>query len=461
MRNLLLLSSVVIILNSCKEMESTKFTGAPGEVKLITLAPGHFHAYLVQKDMYSQVDPIVHVYAPVGPEVSQHLSMIEMYNSRDESPTSWEQVVYTGEDYLEKMLSGKKGNVVVLAGNNRQKTNYIKRAVDEGLNVLSDKPMAINRENFELLKTAFESAAANNVLLYDIMTERYEITSILQKEIMKIPEIFGTIEKGSPDDPSVVKESVHHFFKYVSGSILRRPPWFFDVNQQGEGIVDVTTHLVDLVQWACFPEELIDYKTDIEMISAGRWPTALTEREYESITGEKHFPSWLDEYVENDTILQVYANGEMNYRLKGVHAKIIVKWDYRAPEGAGDTHYSYTKGSNANLIIRQGAEQGFKPVLYIEPADKSATGSFERILQDHFPAIREMYPGIELKNVNGLWEVVVPEVYDTGHEAHFAQVTEKYLGFLVDGRLPEWEVPNMISKYFVTTRALEMALQAE
>ena len=33
------------------------------------------------------------------------------------------------------------------------------------------------------------------------------------------------------------------------------------------------------------------------------------------------------------------------------------------PEGGGDTHYSLMRGSNAELIIKQGAEQGFKPVL--------------------------------------------------------------------------------------------------
>ena len=48
------------------EME---FTGAPGEVKLMTLDPGHFHAALVQKTMYDQVAPEVFVFAPDGPDV--------------------------------------------------------------------------------------------------------------------------------------------------------------------------------------------------------------------------------------------------------------------------------------------------------------------------------------------------------------------------------------------------------
>ncbi len=456
-----MLISVISLIYSCNEMDKNNFTGESNEVKLITLAPGHFHAYLVQKDMYDQVDPVVHVYAPEGPEAEQHLSMIENYNTREEGPTNWEQVVYTGSDYLEKMLEEKNGNVVVLAGNNRRKTTYIKESVDAGLNVLSDKPMAIDTENFRLLIDAFDAAEQNNVLLYDIMTERYAITSILQKELMLLPAVFGELSVGTPEDPAVIKESVHYFFKYVSGQILRRPPWFFDISQQGEGIVDVTTHLVDLIQWSCFPEQIIDYETDVIMNSASRWPTPLTQSQFESITGVGQFPGYLSDHLVNDTVLEVFANGEMNYSLRGVHSRVIVKWGYRAPEGAGDTHYSMTRGTNAILIIEQGEEQGFKPALYIKPAKHAENENFEDVLLHEFKKIQKKYPGIELKKLEDSWEVIIPAVYDVGHEAHFAQVTNKYLGFLVDGKLPDWEVPNMIAKYYTTTRALEMARDSE
>src|SRR5687767_8546021 len=46
-------------------------------VRLITLDPGHFHAALVQKTMYPGIDPVVHVYAPEGPEVTAHLALID------------------------------------------------------------------------------------------------------------------------------------------------------------------------------------------------------------------------------------------------------------------------------------------------------------------------------------------------------------------------------------------------
>ncbi len=259
-------------------------------IKLITLDPGHFHAALVQKTMYNGVDPVVHVYAPEGPDVKLHLEKINAYNNRTENPTKWKEEVYTGNDFMEKMLKEKKGNVVVMAGNNRKKTEYILKAVEARFHVLADKPMAINKQNFEVLKTAFTTAKKNNVLLYDIMTERYEITTMLQRELSFLPEIFGQLEKGTVEDPTVTKESVHHFYKYVSGSILTRPPWFMDVTQEGEGIVDVTTHLVDLIQWECFPEQVIDYKKDIQFISARRWSTDMTLSQFNAVTKLKWLP---------------------------------------------------------------------------------------------------------------------------------------------------------------------------
>src|SRR5215208_398150 len=87
-------------------------------VRLITLDPGHFHAALVQKSMYTGVDSNVYVYAPKGQDVQLHLDKINGYNNDPERPTHWHEVVYLGDDFLEKMIGEKKGNVVVIAGNN-------------------------------------------------------------------------------------------------------------------------------------------------------------------------------------------------------------------------------------------------------------------------------------------------------------------------------------------------------
>ena len=45
-------------------------------------------------------------------------------------------------------------------------------------------------------------------------------------------------------------------------------------------------------------------------------------------------------------------------------------------------------------------------------------------------------------------------------EAHFAEVTREFLRMLRDRRaLPSWERPNMLAKYFVSTKGTELSHQ--
>jgi len=460
----ILLVAVATLLTACagngqksEEKSISKFTGAAGEVKLMTLDPGHFHAGLIQKTMYGQIDPTVYVYAPEGEDLNQHLARIEGFNMRNENPTAWVEKVYTGTDFLEKMLTEKPGNVMMVSGNNAKKTEYIQKAIEAGLNVFADKPMVISPEAFPVLEQAFLTAEEKGVLLYDIMTERHEITSIIQRDLANNFEVFGGLVNGTPEQPAVTKESVHHFSKMVAGSPLKRPAWFFDVAQQGEGIVDVTTHLVDLVQWGSFPEVILN-KSDVEMLTAKRWTTDITPAQFEKVTSLKEFPGFLEKDVVEGN-LKVYSNGEMVYKLKGKVAKVSVIWNFEAPEGAGDTHYSIMRGNNCNVMIRQGKEEGYKPTVYIEASGDRDLLAFEASLKKAVEQdMAAEYEGLKLNKLSDkLWTVEIPSQYRVGHEAHFGQVTEFYLQYLKDGKLPEWEVPNMITKYYTTTEGLKLA----
>ncbi len=424
------------------------------QVKLITVDPGHFHAALVQKIMYDQVSPDVHVYAPEGPDYLQHLDRIKSYNTRASNPTAWNEIVYTGRDFFEKMLAEKAGNVVVLSGNNRKKAEYITKAIAAGLNVLADKPMIILPEDFPKLEEAFRVAQEKGILLYDIMTERFEVTTILQKMLSQKEEIFGKLNSGSKEEPAVTKVSVHHFSKIVSGSPLLRPAWFFDVGQQGEGIVDVTTHLVDLVQWECFPEQILN-PSDVSMIGARRWPTVISKDEFKGVTGFDEFPDYLQKDVK-DGKLNVFSNGEMIYQIKGVYAKVSVEWKYQAPPGSGDTHYSVMHGTQCDLIIKQGAEEKFLPTLYIENIKGLSMNDFTGKLK---AVIGELpYDSLQIESVDAkTLRINIPKKFRVSHEEHFGQVTARFLEYLKAGKLPEWEVPGMITKYYTTTSALKKA----
>ena len=440
------------------------------DVYLITLDPGHFHAALVQKFMLPRVSPDVRVFAPAGDDVDQHLKRIEAFNARTDNPTHWNEIVVTGPDYLERALesrpfsirSGQESvhvvaepSVMVISGNNARKTEYITKSIEAGFNVLADKPMIIRPADYPKLQADFAKAKEKGVLLYDIMTERFEITTMLQRALSQQRELFGTLEPGTPDNPSITKISVHNFSKVVAGVQLKRPQWFFDPEQQGAGIVDVMTHLVDLVQWEAFPDVILS-PADAKVLKARRWTTPITLEQFGRLTGSTEFPAFLGGYVK-DGVLQAPANGEFTYTLKGVHARVSVTWEFEAPPGAGDTHFSVMRGTQASLTIKQGAEQGYKPVLYVARNSSVSAEAHEKALRAAIKKVSKTWPGIDIKGEGDAFVVTVPDKYHNGHEAHFAQVTENFLKYLRAGKLPEWEVPNMLTKYATIMQAYELS----
>ena len=443
----------------CQSAGDKNASAKPGEeVKLITLDPSHFHSALVQKSMYPGIDSVVYVYGPKGLGLDEQLNYINQYNSRAEDPTHWVEKVYNGDDYLQKMLDEKKGNLVVLAGNNLKKTEYIKKSIDDGLNVLADKPMAINTAGFDTLKEAFADAKDKGVLLYDIMTERSVAATILQKKLANNLSLFGELKNGTKDSPAIIMESVHRYFKQVSGKPLIRPDWFFDPLQQGEAIADVGTHLVDLVQWVCFPGVSLDYTKDITINSAKIWPTPLSLSEFTKITNEDKFPEFLQKYVHGDSLM-THGNGSIDYSIKGVFSRVTAKWTYDAPAGAGDTYYALLKGSKANLEIKQGAEENWKASLYVWPVNSKDTANLSQALNEAIQDINKDMPDVSVSSIKGGWKINIPEEYHKGHESHFADVMRRYLQYLKDGQLPDWETPDMIAKYYTTTKGLQMAQQ--
>ncbi|MBQ9400492.1 MAG: oxidoreductase [Bacteroidales bacterium] len=445
-----ILSAAMLLLASCAGTSEKK------EIVLVTLDPGHFHSALVQKTRLPGVSKDVYVYAPDGADLDAHLGRIEAYNSRPDDPTDWNEIVYRGDDFLQRMTAEVPGNVVVISGNNSRKTEYIRRSLEAGLNVLGDKPMAINAAQYDELRNCFEIARSKGLLLYDVMTERFEITTVLQKELSAIPAIFGTQKAGTPEEPGVIMTSVHNFYKNVSGSALIRPAWFYDVRQQGESITDVMTHLVDLVGWECFPEQAL-YPHDVVINSSRRWYTTLSAAQFKASTGLDEYPEFLAPDVQ-DGVLKVLSNGEINYCLKGINARVTALWQYETPEG-GDSHFSMLRGTKSDLVIRQGADGGFLPQLYIEPSDGSAVSDDSRYANEvtaAFAALAQRYPGIELEPLSHGWHVLIPDSYRVGHEAHFAQVESNFLEYLEHGTMPAWEEPCTLTKYFITTRAREL-----
>ena len=424
-------------------------------VNLVTVDPGHFHAALVQKRAYPEVAPEVRVFAPDGAELDAYLRLVDAFNTRAENPTAWKENVCRGRDYLEKFTAaarrGELGErpVAIFSGRNDLKGDYVLAAVEAGVNVLADKPMAITPEVFAKTEKAARLAQKKGLFFADIMTERNEITTILQRALTMDRNLYGEQEKGTPDDPAVTKISVHHYCKLVNGTPLKRPEWYYDTAVQGKGITDVATHLVDLVQWETFPGMRLT-RDDVEVVSARTWPTMITPEQFKMSTG--------------GTIAQPLAcnaNGAFTWRLKGVCCKVSVVWNFMAPKGTGDTHYSLMRGTKAELIIRQGPKEGYRPVLYVKArGDATATG---KALAAAVARIAKERPGVtaEPTDESGTWRIAYPKAYDIGHEAHFSQVVRTYLDWMNAGKEDPLYVDNMLVKYHTIAEAWKLSHAAK
>jgi predicted dehydrogenase len=408
--------------------------------------------------MYPGVAPRVDVYAPLGWDLFEHLKRVASFNNRSEKPTAWKLEVHTGPDFFERMLRERPGNVVVLSGRNRGKIDRIVGSVRGGLSVLADKPWILASKDLPELEAALSEADAKKLVAYDIMTERFEITTILQRALVNDPATFGTIVPGTDADPAVYMESVHHLMKVVAGAPNIRPFWFFDTSEQGEGLSDIGTHLVDLVQWTLFPEQAIDYRADVRVIGAQRWPTWIPEADFRRVTGEPRFPPSLAPAVK-DGKLEYFCNTLVSYSLRGVHVKLNVIWDWEAPEGSGDTHFAFYRGTRARVEVRQARADRFRPELYVIPAAGMKADVLAAV-HARVKGLEKSYPGVGVDDRGEEIRITIPDALRVGHEAHFAEVTANFLKYLRNrSTLPSWERPNMIAKYFVTTTGTELSRQ--
>jgi predicted dehydrogenase len=407
--------------------------------RLLVLDPGHFHAALVQKESYTEVDPRVSVYAPLGPELLDYLNRVYLFNTRAANPTTWQLDIHCGAEPLQELLSRKPGNVVVLAGKNDAKIDRIRSSVQAGLNVLADKPWIISSADLSKLEESLRMAEENQLVAYDVMTERYEVTSQIQRELVNTPEIFGKLDPGTPYDPGIYAKSLHHIMKLVSGVPLRRPAWFFAVRVQGEALADVGTHVVDLVQWTAFPDQAIDYRTDIQVLAGRRWPLTLTPAQFQMVTGEPRSGN-----------LDYFCNNSVHYTLRGIHIRMDIVWDWQASPGTGDAYDASFRGTKARIEVRQGQAENYRPEVYVVPNSSA--------LRNKMQALQSRWPGLDIAETAAEARIVIPDHFRDGHEAHFAQVTRRFFEYLREpSSLPAWETPNMLAKYYVTTRGVELA----
>ena len=421
------------------------------DTHLVIVDPGHFHATLVQQQMYPGLSPQVRVHAPLGPDLIDYLSRIARYNRRPQAATDWRLEVHAGPDFLDRMRAEPHGGIAIFSGRNRGKIERIVAALEAGLHVLADKPAIIEPEGLPRLEAALALAQERQLVLADMMTGRHNTLVRLIRALRSDPEVFGDPVPGTKDEPGVSLSGVHYLRKLVAGLPNPRPAWYFDVTEQGEGLADTGVHLVDRVHETLFPGQPLDWQRDIDILAASRWPTMVSLPQLRELTGETGWPDSLASWIRHD-VLDYLCNGQVDYRVRGIHVRLEVRWDWQAEQG-DDTHQALYRGTRCRLALRQGPAERFRPELYVLPNDDIAAA-----LQRRIATLQSAYPGTALENLGSEWRIEIPDALRVGHDAAFAAFTRGFLAHVADpASLPVRERSNLLAKYLVTTGAVALS----
>ncbi|MDX2149841.1 MAG: putative oxidoreductase C-terminal domain-containing protein [Bryobacteraceae bacterium] len=419
------------------------------DLTLVTLDPAHSHAAQLYAAPLKGFAPDTWIYAPVGRDLANFWIFVSSFIQRSPAPAHWRFTGYTGADFLERLLADKRGNVLSISGRNARKLEYLEAGIRAGMHVLADKPWIIEAEQLPRLIAALDEAERRRVVVYDCMTQRFDLAYQLQRELVNDRDLFGVPQQGSASKPAVRMVSSHFLLK--SGF---RPAWYFDIKQQGEALADVGTHVVDLAHWTLFPDQALDYRKDIQLLKARRWPTILTEEQYRKVTDEPRFPAYLKDKVIGGK-LHYYTNNSLLYTARGIHIALDVMWEYQSPIGDRDSMLAVYTGTKSEIAVRAGKEQSYIPEVDVTPV--SARPALERRLK----ALAARWPGLTVREADNRLHIVIPETLRVTTD-HFLLLAERFAGFIRKTEpLPAWEKPAMAAKYYVTTHGVKLAREQD
>jgi predicted dehydrogenase len=420
---------------------------------LAFLDPGHFHAALTLGERHAGVHDDIAVYAPPGRELDDFLALVEAFNRRAERPTAWRPVVRAGDRSLERLIADRPGDAVILAGRNDRKATNIRRLHDAGFHVLADKPWLAGPDGLDDLRHSL----AGGSLVAEIMTGRHEITGILLAKLAADREILGGLDDETAGEPAIRISGVHHLEKMVNGRPLRRPPWYFDVRVQGDGIADIPTHMVDQAQRlvrASLPPEATGPLPAPTLVTARTWATTVPRALFARVTGISEFPAEVGGAVAGSA-LSYECNAELCFRIGAATVALDSRWDLTAPAGGGDTSRTVVRGRRAELRLEQSAATDFRrrlSVLPLREPDRVRAG-----LARSVAACQDVHPGLALAEAGTGWELRLPRALDSGHETHFSRVLADFLARIDGGGLPPHVAADTGAKYALLARAATAA----
>jgi hypothetical protein len=77
-------------------------------------------------------------------------------------------------------------------------------------------------------------------------------------------------------------------------------------------------------------------------------------------------------------------------------------------------------------------------------------------------ALQSRWPGLDAVEAGGALRLAIPELFRVGHEAHFGQVATRFFDYVkAPQSMPAWERPNMLAKYYVSTKGVDLGVSGE
>ena len=211
------------------------------------------------------------------------------------------------------------------------------------------------------------------------------------------------------DEPGVFMESVHFLTKTVAGVPLRRPPWFFDVDEQGEGLSDVGTHLVDLVTWMLLSRPgHRPRKRRARSSPASRWPTVAEPRGLPARhrrSGLPAVPGRRDPRRQARLLLQ--HAGVVHAARRPCEAERAVGLRGGGRRRATPTSPSFAARGRASRFARI-AEQNYRPELYVVPRDRRRR-TCSAAVQKRVEALQDAIPGVGVVDLRGEVQMTIPD----------------------------------------------------
>jgi hypothetical protein len=152
--------------------------------------------------------------------------------------------------------------------------------------------------------------------------------------------------------------------------------------------------------------------------------------------------------------------------VRGMHVRYTVSWDWEAPagQGPGDLHEVVARGGLASIRVKTcRSENGrLRPELAVIPAEGADRAELLAAVGRRCGEWQLRYPGVAPVDRGDEIAIAIPDRFRTDHEQHFADVLDEFLRNARNPRrVAAWEVPNLLTKYAITTQALALARRSQ